>query len=747
MERYVGFIGRHRRPLLALFAVVTLVAAAGLPQIDIDPGFDVFRLEDSAYRETLDEMERLFGTSDQIMVVVDTGSAGLTLEIVARLRRVQASMETTAGVAHVTGPAPRTVETDAWRVDLTGSLTAADLDHLREHYEGMGTLSPLVETDDGLSALYSIYPSGDFDAASLSALEASLREARVDYSITGDFYLQAKVIDYVRRVLRFLPFTALALVLLVFRTQMRSLKATLLSILPAGVAALWTMGTVGWLGRPVSIITVLAPIFTVVIGSADGLHFVSHVQDAREEGASGEASIAHTLRMVGIPMVITTVTSMAGFLSLLVMNTAAIADLALFTSLGILFAGVASWYALPLLLAGRLELAGRRTRPRVPGRPSGEDRRVAGGSPDNLVERFWGVPSLVATAVIVAIAAMGMQMVGTDFNQLSFFRPTTDVRRSFNRIAEATGGTVPVYVVGRTSGDPLDPACAREVLDLEARLRDSELVGRTVSPYDALALINAGITGAAHPVYPATAEEAGSLVNLVAGEQDPTAHLLRRADGAVRVLVFPAELSNEALDAISTIVADADRPGDGLDLRVTGAQYLMRELNAEMTANQARTMGLAFAIIFVLLLVSLRNVRAAAISIVPIALTMLALFGAMGYGGISLNLFTATIFSIAMGVGIDYAVHFTSVWMSFVRRGSTRAAAARQAASYTARPIVANAFGLAIGLSALLLSPLQIHVTMSVLMWVAMVVGVVLSLSFLPTVLRGSTAGTRSSAR
>jgi predicted RND superfamily exporter protein len=112
------------------------------------------------------------------------------------------------------------------------------------------------------------------------------------------------------------------------------------------------------------------------------------------------------------------------------------------------------------------------------------------------------------------------------------------------------------------------------------------------------------------------------------------------------------------------------------------------------------------------------------------------LFGFLGLSNISLNLFTATIFSITIGVGIDYAVHFTSVWMNFKNKGYDSEQAVEKAYNYTSRPIMANAFGLAIGLSALLMSPLKIHLYVSMLMWVSMISGVFLSLSFLPTILK-----------
>lgn len=59
----------------------------------------------------------------------------------------------------------------------------------------------------------------------------------------------------------------------------------------------------------------------LVIGSANGYHFVSHVQDARAEGKEKTDSIIHTFSIVGKPIIITTLTSMMGFLALLVMDT------------------------------------------------------------------------------------------------------------------------------------------------------------------------------------------------------------------------------------------------------------------------------------------------------------------------------------------------------------------------------------------------------------------------------------------
>ncbi|MFP3953448.1 MAG: MMPL family transporter [Candidatus Acetothermia bacterium] len=140
--------------------------------------------------------------------------------------------------------------------------------------------------------------------------------------------------------------------------------------------------------------------------------------------------------------------------------------------------------------------------------------------------------------------------------------------------------------------------------------------------------------------------------------------------------------------------------------------------------------SVALAVVFILLLVTLRRIVPALLSLLPIGLPIVFLYGFLGLSGISLNLFTATIFTITIGVGIDYAIHFTATWEKFERFGDDAEEATVHAFNYTSRPI------LAIGLSALLFSPWKIHLYVSLLMWVSMVASAFLTLSFLPTVLR-----------
>jgi predicted RND superfamily exporter protein len=133
-----------------------------------------------------------------------------------------------------------------------------------------------------------------------------------------------------------------------------------------------------------------------------------------------------------------------------------------------------------------------------------------------------------------------------------------------------------------------------------------------------------------------------------------------------------------------------------------------------------------------MLILTLKSFKIALYSLLPIIITTASLYGFLGLSQIPLNITTVIIFSITIGVGIDYAVHFSSVYKYYLKETKDNSLAIDMAYQNSSRPIIANALGISLGLSVLILSPLTIHFNISVLMWVSMIVSVVLTLTLLP---------------
>ena len=113
-------------------------------------------------------------------------------------------------------------------------------------------------------------------------------------------------------------------------------------------------------------------------------------------------------------------------------------------------------------------------------------------------------------------------------------------------------------------------------------------------------------------------------------------------------------------------------------------------------------------------------------------LTSATLFGFIAASGIQLNLVTAVLSSIVIGVGIDYAIHFVAA-IDFARTEGD--GYVLRAVDRAGRPIIANALGIAVALTALWLSPFRIHPHISMIMWVSMTTAALTALVIIPALL------------
>lgn len=682
---YAHTLEKKRKPLFVLFILCMLFALTGILQLQVNPDMMIFMPDNSPSKDTMDDMEAVFGSADELIILYHTHSDTLNEETQKKLKAVYDTLQQSVDELLIMGP-----------VGADGEI--ADFSFSDE-------ISTLIQNENEWLGFFSLFTEDALSRSQIKDLKKSLDNMDADYRMTGTSFLQTRLVDYVIQILCYLPFLAIFLIFNVFRLQMRSLKATFMAVLPAVVGAAWALGLAGWSGRQVSIITAIAPIFTIVIGSADGLHFVSHYLEALSRGKDKKTAVAETLSMVGIPMIITTLTSMGGFLSLLVMKTSAIRDLAIFTSIGILLAGIATWFVLPLILINKVHFNKRLSKPFIS---------------SDMFKKTWGLPAYLISAGLIIAGLAGFSSVSTEFNQLSLFKHSTDVYESAEDISRVQGGNLPVSIFVESDKSLVDNDLRYEMEKLTDSLKQ---YGKTISPFS---IINTIMESPQFRMMNYFSPQEESLDKILSAGGLATSFSINLEHKAAKITLLMSDPGYENLDAIKRITERSEHAG--LSLRPTGMLYVMEDLNRQMMQNLRATLLLSLCIMFCLLLLTFRRLIPALISMIPISITMLVLYGFLGLTGISLSVVTATIFSITIGVGIDYAVHFTSIAIQFQDE--------EKAFRYASRPIMANALGLAVGMSALLFTPLTIHMDMSIMMWLTMVLSMFLSLSLLPTMLK-----------
>jgi predicted RND superfamily exporter protein len=199
------------------------------------------------------------------------------------------------------------------------------------------------------------------------------------------------------------------------------------------------------------------------------------------------------------------------------------------------------------------------------------------------------------------------------------------------------------------------------------------------------------------------------------------------SEDGLRLMIQTEDLDSLDMSRLEAFVAEQP------EIRViTGMPVLFDEMNRLVVQSQFRSLVLALVLIFLMLLVTIRKMRAALVAMLPIVLTIAAILGLLAITGFQLNILTANMSAIAVGVGVDYAIHLISGIYYFRKEGQSAAESVDSALVSLSRPIMANALGLAIGLSILFFSPLRIHTQAASVMWVAMIVSSLAALLLIP---------------
>ncbi len=166
-----------------------------------------------------------------------------------------------------------------------------------------------------------------------------------------------------------------------------------------------------------------------------------------------------------------------------------------------------------------------------------------------------------------------------------------------------------------------------------------------------------------------------------------------------------------------------------------GLGPIFRELDAKLLRSQLVSLGLALAFVLVLLTIQFRSLKFGLVGASPLVLTLLVNFGLMGYGHIPLDDATLMIAPLAIGIGVDYAIHFTSRFRRELARHAHVANALLETYRTTGVAILINALSVGLGFAVLLFGDVVPVQRFGLLVALAMLVSASAALTLLPALL------------
>jgi uncharacterized protein len=595
----------------------------------------------------------------------------------------------------------------------------------------------------------------------------------------------------------FIGFTVLAIVLLVgiaFRSYW-----TLAVVGGALVALLvWLQGIANLVGlKEDQVLSTVVPIAMIAFGVDYAFHAVGRWREEQADGVRPRPALARGLRNVAPALVLAFATGALAFLANVASGTesivqfgigAAIALAAAFVVLGVVVpatlaliadrvparrapggritavvAGVAAagtamaavlftvylsppvglgmlagyllvFVALPLLVATRMTTASASEEPVAPVAAQVGDGRVSGVLVRVVtavaVRRAIVLPIVAAVSIGAAFYAV---QVPASFDVEDFFAPDTDFVVALDKLDEHVGdqdGEPATVYIATNLTDPAAVQAITGFVDRVAALETSHLA------HDADGAVRVGT--AALDVLDGSSRLTPIEAEQVLAPADESG-LMAAALGLGLVGSRAQENVATVRDLVEPLVADLEaelaalHPGSQATL--TGTP-IVRQASLEAVARSLRvSVPIAVLLCLICAWAFMRSLRYALASMVPILLVVAWLYGFMYLAGFSVNLVTATIGAISIGIGIDFATHMTMRFREELTASRSRIEALRAATAGTGTALAGSSVSSIAGFTILAFAPMPMFASFGLLTAVMIALALVASLLVLPGLL------------
>ncbi len=743
---------KHPWLTIGVAVVITGFFAIQFPKVTIDTDPENMLPADEPVRVFDHQTKQEFALSDFIAVGVVAEDGAFSVDLLNRIYRITAEIEEIEGVIVEDILAPSLV--DDIHQGEGGSIVIETLmkseiknPQQAEYILGRIVRSPILRgklaSDDGKAiAIFVPIESKNMSrriAAEITALTEK-HGGSEKYHIAGlpvaedsfgvEMFGQMAVSAPVAMLIIFL-------LLLIF---FRNFKIVMGPMIVAMMSVIWTMGLLIYTGNTVHIMSSMIPVFLMAISVLDSIHILSEFHDHHRKFKEKGDAIRHTISELFSPMLFTSLTTMAGFAFLALTPIPPVQVFGVFVAFGI---GVAWLLSMTLIPAVVMVLSARTLRNF--GAVNDEHSILS-----KLMDSFRNITSrhntaiIVISAIVLIVSGYGLTMIEVNDNPVRWFKQSHPIRQADAVMNKHLAGTYLNYLVfdtGEKDGVK-DPLVLLYIEQVQQELAKDDIVGGTTGLTDIVKKIRFELFGAdsskAH--LPDNREEIGQMLfvfEISGGDPDDlfkfTTPEYDKANLWVQLVTGDNQEVAQVVDRVAMFMEN-NPPPVKLDIGWAGLPYINITWQEKMVSGLRDSLGGSFIVVFLMMVILFRSIRWGLISMLPLTITIMAIYGFIGYIGKPYDMPVAVLSSLSLGLSIDFAIHFIQRLRTIFKRRQDFRQSFQEIFENTGRAIGRNVLVIAIGFVPMLFSTLVPYITVGSFFLAIMIVSGLATMLLLPAV-------------
>lgn len=537
------------------------------------------------------------------------------------------------------------------------------------------------------------------------------------------------VIDFIKSDLVVFSLAVILTMTIMLTILFRKIRWVLIPITISVIGALFMTGLISSIGWKVTVISSNFFSLLLVMTLSVIIHLVVRYREISNQNLdqNNSETIRQTLNQMIRPCLYTVITTIAAFASLTASHVQPVIDFGLMMSIGVTVAFVLSFigFAIVMMLLKQPK-------------SSQESKKSFALEKLALVADKKGKSIILSCTVIALISTFGLSKLSVENSFINYFKKDTEIYQGLNFIDKELGGTIPLEIVFNdlASAYWADASLREDFHGIHNYLEQIPSIGKVLSIDTFMQVLKEANNGKTPNGFLLTLGK--NNMPDFAKSQVLKPHISDVTD-QIRIVARVKETMNGLernqliLDIKKSLVENFYF--DEGDFYFTGTFSLYNNLLQSLFSSQIKTIFTVFSIIFVLFVIVFRSISVALIAVIPNTLPSLIILGLMGLMGIPLDIMTITIAAIAIGIGIDNAIHYISRFKTELLVDGDFVSSMYRAHNSIGVSMFYTAATVAIGFVVLILSHFIPSIYFGIFMAIAMLSAVIVNLTLLPKLL------------
>ncbi len=523
----------------------------------------------------------------------------------------------------------------------------------------------------------------------------------------------------------------------------KSLQLIVAPLIMAIITVIITMGLLILFGYPVHIMTSMIPIFLMPISVLNSIHILSEFFDKYKHFNDKKKTLMHIMEELFTPMLYTSLTSAVGFFSLSFSPIPPVQTFGVFVALGIMISWALTMTFIPAYIATLTD-------------HSISKFAVNKGEAKTVLGHFLALTGRIAMhhakliilmfVILTGISIYGIMRINVNDNPVKWFDKKHPIRIADTVLNQHFGGTYTAYLVltakDRDKEVFKEPQMLRYIEGLQNYWKGKGDVGKSTSIVDVVKKIYYELLGGDKKYYvipktkPAVAQ---CLISYESSHKpDDLWHLVSPMYDKAVIWVQLKSGDNQDMERVikqANEYISKNKPPFAIEYNWAGLTYINVAWQNKMVVGMLKNFLGSYIIVLFMMLFLFKSVLRAVVSMIPLTITILFIYGLLGLIGKDYDMPVAVLSALTLGLSIDFAIHFIQRSFYIFEEKKAWHLTAIEMFGSPAKAIFRNAVVIAVGFLPLLFAPLVPYRTVGFFMFAIMACSAVITLLLLPAII------------